>query len=359
MNRTTVETSSFFIALAVVSGAFVWILLPFYGAILWAMILAVLFRPVHLWLVNRTGGRGNIAAALTLLACVFIVIVPSAIVLESLIKESQRLYARTGVIEIDVSSTIRNLWADLPDFAVRLLSWMGLTGPDQFHTMITDFVGQVAQSAADLAVRIGQSTVQLAISLGVMLYTLFFLFRDGPALISALRRASPLSGVHTDRIFAKLASAVRATIKGNVIIAILQGSLGGAIFWLLGIQAAVLWAALMSLLALLPVVGAAIVWVPFATYLLLAGETAKGIVLLIFGALVISLVDNLLRPMLVGRDLRLPDIVVLITTLGGIALIGANGFVIGPMIAALFVAILSSFAEEKAQEPDPSSRNRA
>ncbi|MCF1708198.1 AI-2E family transporter [Tabrizicola sp. J26] len=349
MNRTTVETSCFFIALALVSGALVWILLPFYGAILWALILAILFRPLYLSLLRRTGQRRNLAAAMSLLACVVIVIVPGAIVLDSMIEESQRLYSRAGVIEIDIASTIRNLWTHLPDFVIRLFAWVGLTGPDEFHTLITDFIGQVAQSAADLAVRLGQSTVQLAISLGIMLYTLFFLFRDGPALITTFRRASPLSQGHTDKVLAKLASAVRATIKGNVIIAILQGALGGVIFWLLGIQAALLWAALMSLLALLPVVGAALVWVPFAIYLLIAGQTAKGVTLLVFGALVISLVDNLLRPALVGRDLRLPDFVVLVTTVGGIALIGPNGFVIGPMIAALFVAIWSSFAEEKAK----------
>lgn len=350
MQRKTIETTSFAIALGLVTAAFVWLLLPYFGGVLWAVILALLFRPLYAWLLVKTGERRTLAAGLSLLACVIIIIVPGVIVLQSLLTEMSRLFDRADMIEFELASTIRTVWDRLPALLVKVLSWIGLAGPDAFETKATAFIAQIANTAAGFTVRIGQSTVQFTINLGIMLYTLFFFFRDGASLVTAIRNASPLSERYTEQIFFRFASAIKATVKGNLIIALLQGSLGGVIFWILGIQAAFLWGALMVLLSLLPVIGAAIVWVPVAAYLIIAGETKSGIILFGFGLLVISLIDNLLRPMLVGRDMRLPDYVILISTVGGLSLIGANGFVIGPMIAALFVAVWSMLAENQSLE---------
>ena len=130
--------------------------------------------------------------------------------------------------------------------------------------------------------------------------------------------------------------------------AALQGALGGLIFWILGLHAPVLWGVVMGLLALLPAIGAAVVWLPVAIYLLATGSTLQGMVLLVFGALVIGLVDNILRPLLVGQDTKMPDFIVLISTLGGLATFGLNGFVVGPVIAAMFIAAWDIFSETKA-----------
>jgi predicted PurR-regulated permease PerM len=149
---------------------------------------------------------------------------------------------------------------------------------------------------------------------------------------------------------------VRAMIKGTILVAAAQGFLGGLIFWILGIHAPVLWGVVMAFLSLLPAVGAAVVWFPVAIYLLATGALLKGIVLIAFGAGVIGLVDNLLRPYLVGKDTRMPDYVVLVSTLGGIAIFGLNGFVVGPLIAAMFIAVwnISSLATESAERNHPS-----
>jgi predicted PurR-regulated permease PerM len=128
-------------------------------------------------------------------------------------------------------------------------------------------------------------------------------------------------------------------VKGSLLVAALQGALGGIAFWFLGVQGALLWAALMAILSLLPVVGASLVWLPVALYLLATGAVWQGLALVAYGVLVIGLVDNLLRPILVGKDARLPDYVVMITTLGGMAVFGINGFIIGPTIAAMFIAV--------------------
>jgi predicted PurR-regulated permease PerM len=148
-------------------------------------------------------------------------------------------------------------------------------------------------------------------------------------------------------LFSSFTTVIRATVKGNVVVAIVQGALGGLIFWFLGVHAAVLWAVVMAFLSLLPAVGSALVWLPVAIYFLVTGATWQGIVLIAFGVLVIGLVDNVLRPILVGKDTKIPDYVVLISTLGGMAIFGLNGFVIGPVIAAMFMAVWDIFASSR------------
>jgi predicted PurR-regulated permease PerM len=153
-------------------------------------------------------------------------------------------------------------------------------------------------------------------------------------------------------LFNKFTAVIRATVKGNIVVALVQGALGGVIFWLLGVHAAVLWGALMAVLSLLPAVGSALVWLPVAIYFLVTGAIWQGIVLISFGVLVIGLVDNVLRPILVGKDTKMPDYVVLVATLGGMAIFGLNGFVIGPAIAAMFIAAWDIFSASKSPIPD-------
>jgi predicted PurR-regulated permease PerM len=148
-------------------------------------------------------------------------------------------------------------------------------------------------------------------------------------------------------------TVIRATVKGNVVMAIVQGALGGLIFWFLGVHASVLWAVVMAFLSLLPAVGSALVWVPVAIYFLVTGATWQGIVLIAYGVLVIGMVDNVLRPILVGKDTKMPDYVVLISTLGGMAIFGLNGFVIGPVIAAMFMAVWEIFATSRIRNDNP------
>ena len=162
-----------------------------------------------------------------------------------------------------------------------------------------------------------------------------------------------LAAAVSDALIARFAEVVRATVKGNVIIATLQGTIGGVTFWLLGIPGALVWGAIMVFLSLLPAIGAALVWAPWALSLILSGNWLSGGILVFVGVAVIGLVDNLLRPPLVGNASRLPDYVVLVSTLGGLALFGINGFVIGPLIAALFVACWTLFRDARAGRTMP------
>jgi predicted PurR-regulated permease PerM len=182
-----------------------------------------------------------------------------------------------------------------------------------------------------------------------MLYLLFFLLRDGAALGARIGRAIPLETEHKRQLVTKFTTVIRATVKGNIVVAASQGALGGLIFWILGIQGPVLWGVLMAFLSLLPAVGAGLIWLPVAIYFLATGAVWQGVVLIAYGIGVIGLVDNVLRPILVGKDTKMPDYVVLISTLGGLALFGLTGFVIGPVIAALFMATWDLFSPEPDQ----------
>lgn len=352
----SIQRVSFYVLLVVVTVAFVWLLTPYYTAILWAVILAILFFPVHRRLERLMGGRSTIAALLTLLLCICLVILPALGILASLIQEGSSLYQRISSNEIDLNAYLLHLQSILPAFLDNWLNSLKLAGFAEVWTKVSSSFVEAGQSIAGGVLSFGQNTLQFFISMGLMLYLLFFLFRDGTSLGRTLRHSIPLSDDYTRQFVDKFAAVVRATVRGNIIIALTQGLIGGLSFWALGIEAALLWGVVMTFLSMLPAIGAAIVWVPAAIWLFLIGSWVKGILMVVIGAFVIGLIDNLLRPPLVGQGTRLPDYVVLISTVGGIALFGLSGFVIGPLIAALFISAWSLFTLQQQETPSPSVR---
>jgi predicted PurR-regulated permease PerM len=179
-----------------------------------------------------------------------------------------------------------------------------------------------------------------------MLYVLFFLFRDGRVLLDRITEAIPLGESLTRKLFARFAEVARGTVKGTVVIGLIQGGLGGIAFAVLGLEAPVLWGSVMVAASVLPAIGPGLVWVPAAIVLFIQGEWVRGLVLVLFGTFVIGLVDNFLRPRIVGNDTKMPDYLVLVSTLGGLALFGVAGFVIGPVIAALFLVVWEIFQRD-------------
>ncbi|MFN7124825.1 MAG: AI-2E family transporter [Allorhizobium sp.] len=349
----SIQRASFYVLLVVVTVAFLWLLVPYYTAVLWAVILAILFFPLHKRLERFLGGRSTIAALLTVLLCICLVILPALALLASLVQEGTSLYQRISSNEIDLNAHLLRLQSVLPTFVDDWLNSLKLGGFSELWAKLSSGVMEAGQSIAGGVLSFGQNTLQFFISMGLMLYLLFFLFRDGASLGRMMRHSIPLSDDYTRQFLDKFAAVVRATVRGNVIIAIIQGTIGGISFWALGIEAALLWGVVMTFLSMLPAVGAAIVWIPAAIWLFLVGAWIKGIIMVVIGALVIGLVDNLLRPPLVGQGARLPDYVVLISTVGGISLFGLSGFVIGPLIAALFISAWSLFTQQQTREPKP------
>jgi predicted PurR-regulated permease PerM len=322
-----------------VSIGFAWIMWPFFGAILWATILAIVFAPVHRHLLAAIPGHRNIVALVVMAIIVGIVLVPLALTAASLVNEVSALYERVQSGDLNIGRFLQRFLDALPSWASKILDRLGVTHVSDIQNALAAILKEGSQFIATQAVVVGMGTANFFISLFIMLYLLFFLLRDGAGLYKRISKAVPLQRDQKQALFQKFAIVVRAMIKGTIFVAIIQGTLGGLIFWALGIHAPVLWGVMMALLSLLPAVGAAVVWFPVAIYLLATGSVWQGIVLLAFGAGVIGLVDNVLRPYLVGKDTRMPDYIVLISTLGGIVTFGLSGFVLGPLIAAMFIAV--------------------
>lgn len=347
MNTPELQRKVFLFMLFVVSLAFAWILMPFYGAVFWGSVLAIIFTPFYRKLLVVMNQRSNLAALTTLLLCLIVVILPVTVMTGSLIQEGAIVYQKIRSGELNFGAYFQQVMSGLPPWLVNLLDRFGLRDISELQEMLSTGALEGSQFIAMHALSIGQNTFEFVISFGIMLYLLFFLLRDGAALSSKIKQAMPLSMEHKRHLFSKFTTVIRATVKGNVVVAAVQGALGGLIFSFLGIQGALLWGFVMAFLSLIPAVGAGLIWVPVAIYFLVTGATMQGIILIGFGVFVIGLVDNLLRPVLVGRDTKIPDYVILISTLGGIYLFGLNGFVLGPVIAALFIAAWDLFSSKE------------
>lgn len=340
----------FFILLIAVTVAFALITAPFFAPILWGIVAAVLFAPINARLQESLPGRANLTALLTLLIIIAIVIVPSLLLGQALLSEATMLYENVRSGKIDFTHIFSELEHQLPLWVRSMLRRYGLFDPDILRARLTASLGTTAQFAATQIYAIGQSAFGFVMMLGVMLYLTFFLLRDGADISARIERTVPLHPHMWRALVGKFVTVIRATMKGSVIVAIIQGAFGGILFSLLGITGALLWGVLMGICSLLPAIGTGLVWVPVAIYLFAIGAYGKAIILVLCALFVIGMVDNILRPILVGRDVEMPDYIVLISTLGGLEVFGFGGIIIGPVIAALFMAIWDIFALSQAQE---------
>jgi len=335
------------LAATVLFGVVLW---PLSGAVSWAVFIAIVFAPLQERSALVCRGRRGWAAFGTLVVIVVSVLLPMALLTASITHEAAAFYERFKSGDIQLSQYFQRGVDALPAWARTGLDRFGLADLVEVQRKLVDALGRSSQALTSRVVTIGQNTLEFVVNLFVMLYLLFFLLRDGKTLAAQAARALPLEKPHTQRLLAQFATVVRATVKGNVVVALVQGTLGGLAFWVLDINGALLWGALMALLSLLPAVGAAMVWGPVAVYLLSKGSLWPAVGLTAWGVLVIGLVDNVLRPILVGKETRLPDYLVLIATLGGLAAFGLNGFVIGPVIAAIFLATWEIFVEVRQEQ---------
>lgn len=338
------ETRTFLAMLVGVSLAFVFLMKPFFGPIFWAIAIALIFYPFQKVLIRKLGDRPNINALITLFVCMIIVVIPILALVTSLVAEGVSVYQQIQDGEIRPGEYIDQVNKSFPAIQA-FLAQFDISFSELRDRAVSLFVGG-SQFLGKQALGVGQNTFQFFLGLALMLYLAFFLLRDGSKLVELIIHALPLGDERERLLFAKFAEVTRATVKGNLLIAIVQGALGGIIFWILGIKGAVLWGVVMAIVSLIPAVGAALVWVPAAIYLAAIGDVTEALILTAYGLVVIGLSDNLLRPLLVGRDTKLPDYIVLLSTLGGIAMFGVNGFVMGPLVAALFISVWGIFIRE-------------
>jgi predicted PurR-regulated permease PerM len=345
MTKVELHEKTFLLLLVLVTLAFGCVLWQFSGAVFWAAVLALLFAPLQQRVLVWCRARATLAALITMLIVTLIVILPLVLAGLALIQEGALVVQKIRSGSMDFGAYFQQAMDALPQWLVNQMTRFGLDDLPTLQAKLTAAVRAGSQAITTQVVHLTQNTLDFVIGFGLMLYLLFFLLRDGAALTARIKQAIPLAPAQKDHLFLKFSTVVRATVKGNLVVAASQGALGGVMFWFLGIQGALLWGVVMAVLSLLPAIGAALIWAPVALYFLLTGMLWQGVTLILFGVLVIGLVDNLLRPLLVGKDTQMPDYLVLLSTVGGIALFGLTGFVIGPAISAMFMAVWTLFAK--------------
>lgn len=322
-----------------VAALFVSMVRGFLIALFLAAVFSAMAYPLYRRIAAAVGDRPATAAGLTLLLLIAAALLPG-IGLLILISEQAQEIAKQAI------PWAQQYMQDAPDTP-------GLQIPEgiPFREQIEAWLPEIATKLGELSRKLGEFVVQMAsaatsgaaqflLNLFVMLYAMFYFLSDGPALLDTLRRyAMTLAGVQ-ERVFQRAVVVARATIKGTLVIGIVQGVLGGIGFAMFGVGGAAFWGAVMAVASMLPVVGTSLIWIPAVLYLLATGETTSAVGLALWSAIIVSNIDNILRPILVGGDTEMPDLLVLIATFGGLSMFGGTGLILGPVIAAVFMTLV-------------------
>ena len=340
-NNASFERGGFLILLALLTLGIAWIAWPFASPLLWAALAAIMFQPLYQWFLERMGGKTNRAAFASLGVITVAVLLPALVIGSMVVEEAAGVVIAFQQGDINVADWFAHVLAALPDNIRASLTSSGLGDLASVQARAQEFLTESAGLIARQAVAFGGGVFGFVLAFGLGLYALFFLLRDGQGIGAAIQRALPLNPQIAQDLADRFLAIVRATIKGSVVVGLVQGALGAITFWIVGMPSVMLLGVLMAIFSLLPALGPAIIWAPVAIYLLATGAIWQGVLVVISGVAVIGMADNVLRPVLVGRDTGIPDWIILVTTLGGIAAMGLAGIVIGPLVAGLFLAAWS------------------
>lgn len=334
MDPAKIRNIIFFALFAIVLIFSFAIIMPFFYPIFWAAVIAIMFRPVHRKL-NLRKDRPNFNAFVSVTLILLIIILPLGLVGALLVNESMTMFSSLSSESSSIRDTFKGAMETLKHnrFTARFnIDEAFLT--DKFSEFARDLSSFIYEHLKSVT----QNVVQFVIMFVIMMYTLFFFIRDGDKLPRIFARLCPLGEDKEKLLVEKFIATTRATLRSTVVIGAIQGSLGGIMFWVLGIQGALVWAVVMVFASILPT-GSAIVWVPAAIILILTSQIWKGIILLGFGIIVIGTVDNFLRPILIGKELEMHSLLIMFSTLGGLVLFGFSGFIIGPVIISVLLSL--------------------
>ena len=355
MNRDWLVTAFFFaLLLVLLYGAFL-ILRPFLKALIWAAILAVLFYPAYAWLVKAFKGKTTLAALTIISLITLVVVLPGIQVIGFLADEVAELVKTVAAL---VNGESLESWKENP-WIRSLLRWWSMLGIGlaqlKFEVDWKKVVVEGAQvsSGAILsqAKGVAQNLFLFFANVLLVLVTLFFFLRDGATFCYRLRRLLPMDPEHQERLFSNIVNAVTAVVHGCLVVGMIQGFLAGLAYWVLGVPYALVWGVVTAFFALLPVGGSTLVTVPASIYLFVQGDIIRGVLLLIWALGVVGTVDNVLKPIFIGSRLKLPILFLFFGILGGLAVFGALGLVLGPVLLALLAALLDLYIEAYGSDP--------
>lgn len=333
------RTAFVLILVVAVSALFLAVTWPFLKPLLLGALLAGLFHPLYQWVTRRLGGRKSLGAVVTLLLLFILVIGPISAFLGVVVQQALQVSEQAIPWlrqHFGAASTF-----DAHAWLVQRFPALADHVPSQ--EQLVQNVGALAKTAGGLLVaaasRMTAGTAAFLLNLFVMVYAMFFFLKDGEKILEKIFYYMPLSHEDETLVLQRFSSITRATVKGTLVIGVIQGALAGLAFWVAGIGGAAFWGTLMAILSIVPGIGAALIWVPAVVYLFLTGQVLAGALLLGWCAAVVGTIDNVLRPALVGKDAKMPDLLILVGTLGGLFLFGPMGFIVGPIVCGLFLTV--------------------
>jgi len=339
ISGTRFRTAFVLILALAVSLLFLAVIWPFFKSLLLGALLAGLCHPLYRWMAKLFRGRNTAAAIVTLLLLFLLVAVPFSAFLGVVLRQALTItdQAIPWVQQHFGSATAFNAH----DWLVQRFPALHNHIPSQ--EQIADGIGTVAKSAGAFLVAVASKmtagTAAVILNFFVMIYAMFFFFRDGDKILHKIFYYLPLTDSDEDQMLHRFVSITRATLKGTLMIGIIQGALAGFAFKVAGLDGAAFWGTMMAILSVVPGVGPALVWVPAVIYLFVSGQTLAAILLLLWCSAAVGTIDNILRPILVGKDAKMPDMLILLGTLGGLYLFGPIGFIAGPIVCGLFLTI--------------------
>jgi len=339
ISGTNLRTAFVLLLVVAVTVLFLAVTWPFLKPLLLGALLAGLFHPLYRWIKRLLGDRASLGAAITLLVLLFLGLGPVSAFLGIVLQQALTMSDQAIpwlTQHLGAASTF-----NVNEWVVQKSPALAKYMPTQEQML--QQVGNVAKTTGAFLVgfasRMTATTATFLLNLFVMLYAMFFFFRDGHKILERIFYYTPLSDEDETRMLTQFASITRATVKGTLVIGIIQGALAGIAFWVAGIEGAALWGTIMTILSIIPGIGAALVWVPVVIILYVTGQYLTATLLAAWCAAVVGTVDNFLRPVLVGRDAKMPDLLILIGTLGGLFLFGPIGFIVGPIVCGLFLTV--------------------
>lgn len=340
MDFTKIRNYLFLGFLGLVTVLFVWVLKPLMYPIFWAAVLATLFYPLYKK-IDRRLKHPNLSTTITISLIGILILLPLAIIAVLLVRESFSLFT-TFNGNGQVSTALRNL--------SESLQHNRYIGPIPINeNLVVEKISQITQTIVtfifDSASYVTQNSVIFLIMFLLTLYALFFFLRDGEKILRKLMYVLPLGDRYEVKLYNRFTATARAALKGTLVVGAIQGSLGSILFAVAGVPGAIIWGLMMVFFSILPGLGTSIIWVPVGIIMLLIGNTWQGITILVVGTVVISTIDNITRPLVVGKDMQMHPLLILFSTLGGIAAFGLSGLVVGPVVAALFMSFWEMYEE--------------
>lgn len=322
------------------------ILTPFLSILLWASVMVLVFYPSYQRILRKLNGRTTLASALTTILVLATIILPMVVV--------------TGMVVGELEATARQIQAEIPRHLERLpdilevvYRYTGMT-QDELKRAVQTGARTSSQTLLGGLLSVVGGAVGFLVNLGFVSFTMFYLFIDGDKAVQSLREWLPLERSQSHALLVRAGEIISASVYGVVVLAIIQGSLGGLMFWWLGLPSPLLWGVVMILFATIPMLGTFVIWVPAAIYLALNGHMIKAVILTLWGSVVIGMSDNLLRPTLVGKKAKMHDLMIFFAVLGGLNAFGVLGILMGPVVLAVSLTLLEAFRRaDPMRKPDP------